>query len=215
MRLLIAEDENTSRLMLEAILKKWGYEVISTVDGFEAWETLRQDDPPQLAILDWMMPGMDGVEVCRQVRARSELQHLYLIILTSRDTPDDIAEALHAGADDFITKPFDRRELQARIQVGRRVVELQSALAQRVRELEEALKREKRLQGLLPICSYCKKIRDDQNYWQQVEAYIEEHSGAAFSHSICPDCYADIVQPQLDEFRTRIGSEQEDPDRGS
>lgn len=208
MRILIAEDEPTSRLVLETTLKRWGYEVISTVDGAQAWEVLQDTGPPQLAVLDWMMPHMDGVEVCRQVRATQRLEQLYLIILTARNSPEDIAEALSAGANDYVAKPFNRKELQARIQVGERVVELQSALSQRVSDLEAALAREKRLQGLLPICSYCKKIRDDQNYWQRVESYIEEHTEAAFSHSICPDCYQDIVQPQLDELDARKASQE-------
>lgn len=203
MRILIAEDDATSRLVLETTLQRWGYEVISTVDGAQAWEVLKGSSPPQLAVLDWMMPHMDGVEVCRQVRATPRLEHLYLVMLTARNSPEDIAEALSSGANDYVAKPFNRKELQARIQVGERIVELQSALAQRVRDLEAALAREKRLQGLLPICSYCKKIRDDQNYWQRVESYIEEHSEAAFSHSICPDCYQNIVQPQLDELDAR------------
>lgn len=210
MQILIAEDDATNRLVLESTLKRWEYEVVTTVDGAEAWEVLQQDNPPQLAILDWMMPNMDGVEVCRRVRAQENLQHLYIIILTARDTTDDIAEALNSGADDYVAKPFNRKELQARIQVGRRVLDLQIALAQRVRQLEESSEREKHLQGLLPICSYCKKIRDDQNYWQQVESYIGARSEAAFSHSICPDCYQKIVQPQLDDLNSRSNATEED-----
>lgn len=206
MQILIAEDEAASRLVLETTLKSWGYDVVSTVDGTRAWEVLQGSDSPQLAILDWMMPTMDGVEVCRLVRSEPRLQNLYLIMLTALDTADDIVEALDAGANDYIAKPFDRKELQARIRVGVRVVELQNALAQRVRELEDSIAREKRLQGLLPICSYCKNIRDDQNYWQRVERYIEEHTGAAFSHSICPDCYEKIVQPELDAFTEQLKS---------
>ena len=203
MQILIAEDDATNRLVLESTLKRWEYEVVTTVDGAEAWEVLQQDNPPQLAILDWMMPNMDGIDVCRRVRAQENLRHLYIIMLTARDTTDDIAAALNAGADDYVAKPFERKELQARIQVGRRVLELQATLAQRVRQLEESIEREKHLQGLLPICSYCKKIRDDQNYWQRVESYIEARSEAAFSHSICPDCYQEIVQPQLDDLNAR------------
>jgi|APSaa5957512576_1039674.scaffolds.fasta_scaffold21536_1 phosphoserine phosphatase RsbU/P len=207
MQILIAEDEAASRLVLEKTLKSWDYDVVSTVDGNEAWEVLRGEDSPQLAILDWMMPNMDGVEVCRLVRSEPSLQNLYLIMLTALDTADNIVEALDAGANDYIAKPFDRKELQARIRVGVRVVELQNALAQRVRELEDSIAREKRLQELVPICSYCKNIRDDQNYWQRVERYIEEHTGAAFSHSICPDCYEKIVQPELDAFSEQLQSE--------
>src|SRR5439155_4831059 len=105
-----------------------------------------------------------------------------------------IVTGLQAGADDYITKPFDRGELQARLQVGRRIVELQKGLADRVRELEAALSRVRQLQGLLPICAWCKKIRDDQNYWHQVETYIGSHSDARFSHGICPDCLKTVME---------------------
>jgi len=209
MKILIAEDEAASRLVLETTLNRWNYDVVSTVDGNEAWDALKEDDAPQLAILDWMMPNMDGVEVCRLVRSEPRLQNLYLIMLTALDTADNIVEALDAGANDYIAKPFDHKELRARIRVGMRVVELQNALAERVRELEDSIAREKRLQGLVPICSYCKNIRDDQNYWQRVERYIEEHTGAAFSHSICPDCYEKIVQPELDAFTEQLKSEED------
>ena len=105
---------------------------------------------------------------------------------------------LDAGADDYLAKPFDRNELRARVQVGVRVVELQRHLAEHIKELETALSQVKQLQGILPICSYCKKIRDDQNYWQRVESYISDHSEAEFSHSICPSCYEDVVKPELE-----------------
>jgi len=152
MRILIAEDDPPSRLPLEKRLEQWGHEVVVTVDGREARSVLEGDDHPRLAILDWMMPEIDG------------------------------------------------NELRARIDVGIRVPELQSELSDRVAELEASLAREKHLQGLLPICSYCKKIRDDKDYWQQVEGYIEDHADVSFSHGICPVCYVSIVQPQLDRL---------------
>jgi CheY-like chemotaxis protein len=189
--------------MLEAALTKWGYEVVLTRDGAEAWEMLQREDAPQLAILDWMMPYLDGLEVCRRARAASQPKPTYIILLTARGGREDIVAGLQAGADDYITKPFDREELQARVQVGMRIVTLQMSLAERVRELELALANVKQLQGLLPICSYCKKIRDDQNYWQQVEGYLSEHSSVEFSHSICPDCYEHIVKPELETLKAQ------------
>ena len=199
MKILIAEDDPVSRRLLEATLGKWGYEVISTSNGTEAWEVLAAPQAPKLAILDWMMPEMDGVEVCRRVRGRPGQGPLHILLLTARGRKEDVIAGLGAGADDYITKPFDQEELRARVQVGVRIVELQTTLAARVLELEEALVRVRQLRGLLPICSYCKKIRDDQNYWQQVEQYVSTHSEVQFSHGICPECYSKVVEPQLDE----------------
>lgn len=201
MKILIAEDDVVSRRLLEATLVRWGYQVVAARDGREAWNVLQGEEPPPLAILDWMMPNMDGLEVCRQARRFQSATPPYLIILTAKGRGADVVTGLQAGANDYVVKPFDREELRARVQVGMRVVELQQSLADRVRALEDALARVKRLQGLLPICSYCKKIRDDQNYWQQVETYIAEHSEARFSHSICPACYTAEVKPQLDRLR--------------
>jgi sigma-B regulation protein RsbU (phosphoserine phosphatase) len=202
MKILVAEDQTVSRRILEASLRKWGYEVEGVENGTRAWEILQGEEAPQLAILDWLMPGMDGIEICRQIRLRPQTQPVYIILLSARSGREDKIHGLQAGADDYITKPFDRDELRARVQVGIRVLELQGALAHRVRQLEEALSRVKQLQGLLPICSYCKKIRNDRNYWQQVEGYISERSEAQFSHGICPECYAQYVQPELDRLQS-------------
>ena len=160
-----------------------------------------------LAVLDWMMPGMDGLEVCRLARSRNKAQPLYIILLTARGRREDVVAGLHSGADDYLTKPFDQEELHARLQVGVRLMELQQSLAERVKELEIALSKVKQLQGLLPICSYCKKIRTDQNYWQQVETYLGQHSEAQFSHSICPECYENIVSPEIKKWRELEQSE--------
>jgi len=200
MKVLVAEDQPVSRHILVANLRKWGYDVTAVEDGTRAWEALQAEKAPPLAILDWLMPGMDGIDICRQIRQSPRTRPIYLILLTARRGQEDKIQGLQAGADDYITKPFNREELRARVQVGIRVLELQGALAQRVRELEKALSRVKTLQGLLPICSYCKKIRNDRNYWQQVEGYISDHSQAQFSHGICPECYAQFVQPELDRL---------------
>ena len=205
MKILIADDEPVSRRLLQLTLIKWGYEVIAVSDGDEAWSALQQEDAPALAILDWVMPGLDGIEVCRRVRQMARSLPVYIIFLTSKGSREDIVEGLQAGADDFLTKPFDAQELQARLQVGKRIVQLQSELAQQVKELEAALEHVKQLEGILPICSYCKKIRDDKDYWQQIEGYIEAHSEALFTHSICPDCYQRHVEPELAELRRQKG----------
>ena len=188
MRILIAEDDLVSRRVLECSLVKWGYDVLAFSDGVEACQALQREEAPKLAILDWMMPKMDGVQICRELRQDPHLQSIYIILLTAKGRSEDVVAGLQAGADDYITKPFCPEELRARVQVGLRIVELQGKLCGRAKELEATLSRLKQLQGLLPICSYCKKVRDDQNYWQQIESYIIEQSEAQFSRSICPAC---------------------------
>jgi phosphoserine phosphatase RsbU/P len=207
-KILIAEDDLTSRRILEAILSKWGYEVIATNDGLEALKVLRAENSPPLAIVDWMMPGMDGVEFCRQARQAQTLTPTYIILLTSKGQQEDVVAGLEAGANDYIRKPFEREELRARIRVGERVVELQSALAERVIMLEEAIVKIKNLQGLLPICSYCKKIRNDQDYWEQIETYVTDHSQAEFTHGICPDCVEKHIKAQMEALRKKKGGKE-------
>ena len=205
MRILIAEDEIVSRQMLDAFLRRWGHEPILATDGNEAWKILQQENPPAMAILDWMMPGLEGPEVTRRLREReaggSTSESIYVVLLTAKETAADIVEGFSAGVDDYVTKPFNRDELRARVSVGVRMVELRQKLAGRVHELEIALKKVETLQGLLPICSYCKKIREDSNYWTDVESYIERFSTAEFSHGVCPECYDKHLRPRLDELR--------------
>ncbi|HEU4403323.1 MAG TPA: response regulator transcription factor [Candidatus Polarisedimenticolia bacterium] len=203
MKILIAEDDPVSRRVLEATLVKWGFEVVLAPDGSHAWAALQAEGAPSLAVLDWMMPGLDGPEVCRRARQEEGTRATYIILLTAKGRREDLVAGLQAGANDYVTKPFDQDELRARVQVGVRMVELQRLLAARVVELEEALSRVKQLSGLLPICSYCKKVRDDKNYWQQVESYVGTHSEAQFSHSICPDCFESIVKPEIKKMSGR------------
>ncbi|MDI6761884.1 MAG: response regulator transcription factor [Thermodesulfobacteriota bacterium] len=201
MKVLIAEDDPVFCRLIETKLVKWGYETVVTHNGIEAWEVLKREDAPPLAILDWMMPDMDGAEVCGKARESSQIRPAYIILLTAKDRSEDITKGLQAGADDYITKPFDDEEFQARIKVGVRVVRLQRLLSDRVTELEASLRRVKQLQGLLPICSYCKNIRNDQNYWQKVESYISEHTEVQFTHGICPECFQRIVEPELERLK--------------
>jgi CheY-like chemotaxis protein len=203
MDVLIAEDDPVSRRTLEATLQKWGHCVRVSPDGAAAWETLSADDAPPLAILDWMMPGIDGLDLCRRIRQTARLSGTYVILLTARGDKRDIVAGLESGADDYLIKPFDRDELRARVNVGLRILALQQSLADRIRDLELTLRRVRQLQGLLPMCCYCKRIRDDGNYWQQVELYLAAHAGAQFSHGICPSCYETVVQAQLREQALR------------
>jgi sigma-B regulation protein RsbU (phosphoserine phosphatase) len=201
-KILIAEDERVSRRLLELTLTHWGHEVIVTEHGEEAWAVLQREDAPSLAILDWMMPGMDGLEICRRVRERKDSSLTYILLLTAKSSKANIVEGLIAGANDYVTKPFDRDELRARVRVGETVVDLQQKLAGRVMELEEALGQVRVLQGILPICSYCKNVRDDKDYWQSVDCYISEHSETKFSHGICPTCFETVVKPQIEASRS-------------
>ena len=206
MKILIAEDDPVSRRILEGTLLSWGYEVLVTENGAAAWKLLRGADTPSLAILDIMMPEMDGMEVCRKVRQLPCTAPPYLILLTAMSSKEDVVRGIQAGANDYLAKPFHRDELKVRVGVGVQMMELQKSLARRVGELEEALSQVKQLQGLLPICSYCKKIRDDHNYWQKVESYISERTAVQFSHGICPVCY-EKVTGELAERRRASASE--------
>jgi sigma-B regulation protein RsbU (phosphoserine phosphatase) len=196
---LIADDDRATAEALARTLERWEFKVTVKRNGAEAWEVLRGPDAPPLAILDWMMPEIDGREVCRLVRQEAAHPNAYLILLTSRDSRADIVAGLESGADDYLVKPFDPAELQARIHVGTRMLSLQERLESRVKELQLALSEVKQLSGLLPICSYCKRVRSDDNYWHQVDAYLTQHTDAKFSHGICPSCF-DTISKELDEY---------------
>lgn len=198
MRILIADDDAVTRQLVQMLLVKWEYDVTAVDNGTDACAVLVDQDGPSLAILDWMMPGLDGPDVCKKVRASNPQRPLYLILLTTLEKKDNIIQGLESGADDYLAKPFDPGELRARVRAGERVVNLESDLRQHVRELEDALAHVKQLQGLLPICSYCKKIRDDQDYWHSVDQYIAKETNVRFSHGICPTCYDEIIVPQLE-----------------
>ena len=201
MRVLVAEDDAVTRKLLESTLGRLGLDVITAADGNAAWnalETLKGKDAPELAILDWMMPGLEGIQVLRRLRTTPGFELVYVILLTSRTDKEDVAYGLAAGANDYIAKPFDPSELEARVRVGERMVKLQRSLAARVAELEVALAHVQRLQGLLPICSYCKKVRNETNYWEQVDSYLASHSDLKLTHGICPQCMETMMN-QLDE----------------
>src|SRR4051794_20594609 len=175
--------------MLDGALKGWGFEVTVTHDGAAAWEVIVGGQPPALAIVDWMMPNVDGLELCRRIRKIALRTPTYVILLTARTSRHDLVAGLEAGADDYLTKPFDPDELRARIHVGQRTLTLIANI--------------KRLTGLLPICAYCKRIRSDHDYWEQVESYITEHSEAHFSHGICPPCF-DKAMHEVEEIARQM-----------
>jgi len=186
-KILAVEDDAVSRAVLRQALKRLGHETVEAADGESAWELL-QHEPVRVIVSDWMMPRSDGLDLCRRIRARVGADYLYFILLTSRDaTQENQTAAADAGVDDFLTKPLDLTELWTRLRVAERILRYTT----QVRQLEE----------MLPICSYCKKIRDDQNYWQQLEGYISDRTGSDFSHSVCPDCYQRVVVPELNQLK--------------
>ncbi len=188
MKILIAEDDGVSRILLRETLKKLNYDVTVVENGKQAWLAFESDYFPIL-ISDWMMPELDGAELFRKIRGETRPKYSYLILLTSHGDKKSYLEGMSAGADDFIAKPFDEDQLAARLRVAERILSLQ----QEVHNLEE----------FLPICCYCKKIRDDKDYWQQIESYIHRKTGTAFSHGICPECAEKIVKPKMEELKRR------------
>ncbi|MBI5542500.1 MAG: response regulator, partial [Deltaproteobacteria bacterium] len=172
-RVLIAEDGRAMAKLLELTLERWGYEPLVVGDGAAAWDVLRDPTGPRLAIVDWEMPGMDGPEICQRVR-QANAPYVYIILLTAKKQLSDVVAGLQAGADDFVTKPFEDEELRSRLRTGQRILALEAGLAQKVAELEQALGQVNTLEGLIPICMYCKRIRNSDKLWEQVERYLEQ-----------------------------------------
>jgi DNA-binding response OmpR family regulator len=185
---LLAEDEVVTRRLLEAQLTRAGYEIISVSDGTKALAVLESAEAPSLAVLDWNMPGLDGPEVCRRLRSLHKASYTYMLLVTARHSKSDVVEGLSAGADDFIPKPVDADELRARLRTGERIVQLERTLQAKVKELEESAAHVAELQGMIPICMHCKRIRNQEQIWEKVETYIEHRSEARFSHALCAEC---------------------------
>ena len=190
MKILTVEDDLVARKILVQALHRLGFDTAEAADGEEALKVIDQE-PVRVIVSDWLMPGIDGLELCRRIRQRVNSEYTYFILLTSREAdPTNQREAIEAGVDDFLTKPLDLQELWMRLRVSERILKFTT----QVRQLE----------AFLPICSYCKKVRDDQNYWTQIEAYINERTGSEFSHSICPDCYQRVIVPELERMKISL-----------
>ncbi len=193
MKILTVEDDAVARAVLRQALRRLGHEAVEAVDGENAWDVFQKNEGVRVVVSDWTMPDSDGLALCRRIRARVGAEYTYFILLTSRDaTEENQTVAADAGVDDFLTKPLDFAELWMRLRVAERILRYTT----QVRHLEE----------MLPICSYCRKIRDDQNYWRQLEGYISERTGSDFSHSVCPDCYTRVVIPELEQMKAAAKS---------
>jgi len=186
MRILMVDDDPSIRLALGELLEHAGHEVVTAAGGHEAWAELERAYFP-LVLLDRVMPGLDGIELCRRIRARRQPRYTYVILVTMVGGKGPYLEGMDAGADDYFSKPVDPDELRARLRVAERMLHLQDELA--------------KLRGLLAICSYCKSIRDEQSAWVPVEKYIRERSATTFSHGICPHCYNSEVTPEIARLR--------------
>jgi len=191
MKILIAEDDAISRRILQMAIEKFGHEVIQTGNGMEAWRAF-DSEPVRIVISDWMMPELDGLGLCQKVRTRPETEYTYFILLTAKADAENYHMAMQAGIDDFLSKPMDRDELSIRLKVAERIL----GFTRRIQELE----------GLLPICSYCKKIRNEKQLWDQIEEYVAKQTHKSLSHSICPECYEIHVKPSLAEWKEKHGS---------
>jgi phosphoserine phosphatase RsbU/P len=191
MRILIVEDDADCSDMLQEMLERVGHQVTPARNGIEGWEKFQLGDFSVL-ISDWAMPGLGGIELCRRVRAAERQDYCYIILLTALTGKSNYIEAMKAGADDFISKPFDPDELKARLIAAERIVRLKEHL--------------KRLEGVLPTCMYCKKIRDDSDAWVGIEEYISKRTEASFTHGVCPDCYNNFVQPQIEGMKPGRGN---------
>jgi len=187
MDILVAEDESVSRTLVQGVLAKKGHRVTLTADGEQAWESWLANKF-RLIVSDWLMPVTDGLELCRRIRARTAEPYTYFIMLTGRTGKESFLEAMDAGVDDFMTKPVDAEELQARIQAAARIL----GLRQEMHFLE----------GLLPICSYCRRIRNETAGWVSLQRYVEDHAKVKFSHGVCPECYARHLGPQIMELES-------------
>jgi CheY-like chemotaxis protein len=175
MKILIAEDDPVASKILRLTLEQVGHEVIVVEDGAAGWDRIVKE-PVSVVVSDWMMPELDGLQFCRRIRESVERDYTYFILLTANHARrENLAQAMEAGIDDFLQKPLDREAIWMRLRVAERIL----AFTRQIKQLGE----------LLPICAYCKKIRDDGTYWKQFESYIQEHTGAHFSHSVCPDCF--------------------------
>lgn len=188
MKILIAEDEYTTRLMVQVCLENLGYSIESVEDGNTAWEIINQTTPPEIAVLDWEMPGLSGIDLCRKIKRMERNSPIHVILLTARDSKNDISQGFAAGADDYITKPFNEDELQARIRVADRIVTIQSSLNGSLEELREALDLVQAFEEPVAICNKCQKIGAFDGTWRTPAQLLEYPVDPRFVQLDCKNC---------------------------
>jgi PleD family two-component response regulator len=198
--ILIVDDIARNIQVLANVLDKAGYSVAAASDGRKALAMLASV-LPDLVLLDVMMPGLDGFEVCRRIKASAETSRIPVILLTARTSAEDVLTGFQAGAVDYVTKPFNTKELLARVRTHIMLKKARDTRNQLIAQLRDALTRVRTLSGLFPICPHCKKVRTDQGYWQQVEEYVSTQCQAFFSHGICPECLARHYPEYVAEIR--------------
>lgn len=185
MKILAVEDDPVALTVLEDVLISLGHEVILASDGETAWKRLHEDGF-RIVVCDWNMPELDGLGLCKRIRSEPG-DYVYFILLTSAEATTKHRDiAMSAGVDDFLTKPVDAEDIKMRLYVAQRILQYTTHI--------------RKLEALIPICSYCKNVRDDQSYWKRIESYLAEKTGADCSHSVCPDCYKKYVVPQFEEL---------------
>jgi phosphoserine phosphatase RsbU/P len=188
MKILIVDDDPVSLNLLQNLLTVSKHEVVIAKNGLEAWQKF-DVEPTRVIVSDWTMPELDGLALCEKVRNRPQTEYTYFILLTSHTGGENHQAAIKAGVDDFLTKPLHADDILSRLHVAERIL----LFTKQIQQLKE----------LLPICMYCKKIRDDQNYWQQIESYIHTNTGSSFSHGVCPECHEKVIKPQIEALRAK------------
>lgn len=190
-RILIVDDVARNLQVLGEMLDQAGYEVTAALSGRQALEAVH-NDKPDLILLDVMMPELDGFQVCLELKQQLATSEIPVIFLTARTETDAVVKGFAIGAVDYVTKPFNRDELLARVSLHLELMKARRELESQNAALEQALAEIQTLRGIIPICSHCKKIRDDKGIWEQIEIYIQQHSDAVFSHGLCPSCMQDL-----------------------
>lgn len=189
----IVEDDKPTLKLLENITSMLGYDIASYSDSRVALDAFRKEQPA-IVISDWKMPDVDGLQLCEEIRSRPTENYTYFILQTAqRRSQSNLELAIAAGVDEFLKKPISTEEIWNRLRVAERILSFTSQV--------------KQLESLIPICCYCKKVRNDDDLWEQIEQYVNERTGADFTHSICPSCMEKHVRPELDAAKKRLAQE--------